>query len=215
MMQAAKNRSRHDPQVIRKLMAVHMQWHWQRWRWLWDAGPQGHVRAPSIVMRYPLHEDVSQVVRRQGNQVIQAFPPQCAQQPLAERVRLWTLGWSFQDPEPEVLYAAVKLRREDAIAIMEEEAIAMVRWERFAQLLQCPGGCGMCGHIDMQYPACRVFHEHKHVEEAKGRRHHDTEITGHDRLGMIAHKGSPALRRRAFPSTRVQTLGQILPYGAW
>ena len=109
----------------------------------------------------------------------------------------------------------VELRREDAIAIMEEEAIAMVRWDRFAQLLQCPGGRGMCRHIDMQDPACRVFHEHKHVEEAKGRRDHDTEVTGHDRLGMIAHKGPPALRRRAFPSTRVQALGQILPYGAW
>ena len=64
MMQAAKNWPRHDPQVIRKLMAVHMQWHWQRRRRLWDAGAQGHVRAPSIVMRYPLHEDVHQVVCR-------------------------------------------------------------------------------------------------------------------------------------------------------
>ena len=166
-------------------------------------------------MRYPLREDAPQVVCRQGNQVIQAFSPQRAQQPLAERVRLGTLGWRFQDPESEVLYAAVKLRREDAIAIMDEEAIAMVRWDRFAQLLQCPGGCGMRGHIDMQNPACGVFHQHKHVEEAKGRRDHHTEVTGHDRLGMIAHKGPPALRRHTFPSTRVQALRQILPDGAW
>lgn len=103
MMQAAKNRLRHNPQVIRKLMPVHMQWHWQMWRRLRDARTQGHVGAPSIVMWYPLREDVSQVVCRQGNQVIQAFPPQCAQQPLAERIGLRTLGWGFQDPEPEVL----------------------------------------------------------------------------------------------------------------
>ena len=67
MMQAAKNRPRHDPQVIWKLMTVHVQWHWQMRRWLWDAEPQGHVRAPSIVMWYPLHEDVPQVIGREGN----------------------------------------------------------------------------------------------------------------------------------------------------
>ena len=60
-----------------------------------------------------------------------------------------------------------------------------------------------------------MFHEHKHVEEAKGRRDHDAEITGHDGPGMIADKGLPALRRRTFPSTRVQAFRQILAYGAW
>ncbi len=50
MMQAAKNRLRHDPQVIRKLMSVHVQRHWQMRRRLWDAGPQGYVRAPSLAM---------------------------------------------------------------------------------------------------------------------------------------------------------------------
>jgi hypothetical protein len=70
MMQAAQNRPGHNPQVIWKLMTVPMQWYWQRRRRLWDAGPQGHVRAPSIVMRDPLHKDMPQVVCRYGNQVI-------------------------------------------------------------------------------------------------------------------------------------------------
>jgi hypothetical protein len=75
MMQAAKHRPRHDPQVIWTLMSVYVQWHWQRRRRLWDAGPQSHMGVPSIVMWDPLPEDVPQVVCRQGNQKIQAFPP--------------------------------------------------------------------------------------------------------------------------------------------
>ena len=74
----------------------------------------------------------------------------------------------------------------------------MVRWDRFAQLLQRPWGRGMRRHIDMQDPAGGVFHDHKDVEEAKGRRDHHAEVARDDRLGMIAHKGPPALGRRAF-----------------
>jgi hypothetical protein len=114
-----------------------------------------------------------------------------------------------------VLYAAVELRREDTIAIMEEEAIAMVRWDRFPELLEGPLHCGMGRYIDVEDTPCRVFHEHKHIEDAKGRRDYHTEITGDDSLGMIAHKGLPSLRRRAFPSPRVQARGQILAYRAW
>src|SRR5437773_1326268 len=98
---------------------------------------------------------------------------------------------------------------------MEEEVITMVCWERFAPLLQGPGSCGVRCDIAMQDSTRRVFHEHKNIEETKGRRDHHTEVTGHDCLGMIAHKGPPSLRRRTFPSTRVQALRQIRPDSAW
>ena len=101
MVQAAEDRTCHHTALCRQSMPMRLERHRQCSRWLRDAWTQGHVRAPSIVMRDPLHEDVPQVVCRYGNQVIYAFAPQCAQQPLAERVRLGTLGWGFQDPEPE------------------------------------------------------------------------------------------------------------------
>ena len=215
MVQAAQDRSGYHAKRLGEPVPVYLQRNGQAYRQPWDAWSQRHMRTSCIVMVHPRVQDTSQVVLSERNHKVYAFAPQCAQQPLAERIGLRTLGWGFRDLEPEVLYAAVELRREDAIAIMEEEAIIMVRWERFAQLLQCPGSGGMRGHIDMQNPACRVFHEHKHGEEAKGRRNHHTEITGHDRLGMMAHKGPPSLGRGAFPSPRVQALGQILAYGAW
>jgi len=49
-------------------------------------------------------------------------------------------------------------------------------------------------HIDVEDAPRRVFHEHKDVKEAKGRRDYHTEVARDDRLGMIAHKCHPALR---------------------
>src|SRR5215510_4704337 len=37
-----------------------------------------------------------------------------------------------------------------------------------------------------------MFHDHKHIQDAKGGRDDHAEITGHDCLGMVAHKRSPA-----------------------
>ena len=61
---------------------------------------------------------------------IQVFPAQRADAPFAEGVRLQTLGWCFQDLELQVEYAVIELRRKDAIAIMNEEAIGVVREDR-------------------------------------------------------------------------------------
>ena len=64
----------------------------------------------------------------------------------------------------------------------------------------------MRGHIAMQDPARGVFHDHKDIEEPKGRRHYHTEVTGDDSCGMIADKRPPTLGRHALPwpwSTRL------------
>ncbi len=63
----------------------------------------------------------------------------------------------------------------------------------------------------MQNPASRVFHDHKDVEEAKGRGDHHAEVTGDECLGMIADKGPPALGWSVFPPAAIQVLGQVLP----
>jgi hypothetical protein len=38
-----------------------------------------------------------------------------------------------------------------------------------------------------------VFYDHKDVEDTKGRRDHDPEITGHHCRGMLANNRRPAL----------------------
>jgi len=49
------------------------------------------------------------MVDPQRNNTVQTFPPQRADEPLAERISLWTLGRRLEDLESQVLYALIKL----------------------------------------------------------------------------------------------------------
>jgi hypothetical protein len=89
------------------------------------------VQAAFVVMAYPLCEDTLHIVCRQGNQVIQAFPPPRADEPLTQGVGSGTLGRCFEDPESKVVYVLVKLLGENAVAVMQEEAVAMVSGDGF------------------------------------------------------------------------------------
>ena len=128
------------------------------------------------------------MVRRQRDHQVQAFPPQRPDEPLAEGIGLGTLRWCFKDSQAQVTDMLVKLRGENAVPIMQEETVGVIRGDGFAQLLQCPLRRGMCCHIGMEDAARGMFHDDKYIEEAKGGRDHDTEVARDDRLGMIAHK---------------------------
>ena len=144
-------------------------------------------------------QDLSQVVFGEGYEVIQALPPQCTDEPLAQGIRLRTLRWGFEDLEPQMADALVELLGENAVPVMQQKLVAMIGRNRFPKLLQCPVCCGMGCHIDVADTPCRMLHQHKHVKQAKSGRNDHTEVTGDDRLGMIPHKGHPALRRYALP----------------
>jgi hypothetical protein len=160
-------------------------------------------------------QQTSQVGFGQRDDEIQAFPPRRANEPLTEGIRLRTLGRGFQHFESRVAYAVVERRREDSVSIMDEEAIRVVRWNRFTQLQQRPARGGMRCDTDVEETAGRVFHEHKDVEEMKRRRHRDTEVAGDDGLRMIPHKGPPVLGRQGHATPVVQALGHILAYRTW
>jgi hypothetical protein len=99
----------------------------------------------------------------------------------------------FQDSETQVPHLLIELLGENAVAVMDQKTVAMVGRQRFTQLLDRPWRRGMRRHIGIQNPASRMFHDHKDIEETKGRRHHHAEVTGDDGLGMIANKGPSAL----------------------
>src|SRR5712691_7392069 len=130
-------------------------------------------------------------------------------------IRLGTLWRRFQDLQSQVAYALIKLLGENAVAVMNQEAVGMVSGNRFAQLLEDPRRGRIRRDIGMYDTARGMFHNDEDIEKAKGCCHHHAEVTCDDRLGMMTHKSLPSLRRRAFPSTRIQALGQIRAYGAW
>src|SRR5918999_6612346 len=117
------------------------------------------------------------------NQKVQAFPPERPQEPLTEGIGLGTLHRGFEDPQSQVAYVLVESLGEDRIAVMYQEAVALVSWDRVTQLLHRPVACWVYGHVGMQDSAACVFHHHKYVERLEGGRDHDAEVTGDDRLG--------------------------------
>ena len=62
------------------------------------------------------------MVCREGNQVIHAFPPQRADEPLAECIGLRRPHRRLEHPQPQVVDTLIKLLREDAITIMQQES---------------------------------------------------------------------------------------------
>jgi hypothetical protein len=72
------------------------------------------------------------VILSQRNEKVQAFPPQRADEPLAERIGLRSPHRRLEHPQPQVAEALVKLLREDAIAIMKQASVGMVSGNRFA-----------------------------------------------------------------------------------
>ena len=73
MMEAAENRSRHDPHVPRQMMAGDRGSR-QAGGWLREAWTETGVRAAAIVMDLPQTEDAPQVLLPERNQEIQALP---------------------------------------------------------------------------------------------------------------------------------------------
>jgi len=98
-------------------------------------------------MGYPCGQETLHMVRRQRDHKVQAFPPQRADEPLAEGMGLGTLRWCFEDSQAQATDMVVKLRGDNAVPIMQEETVSVIRWDGFTQLLQCPWGSGMGRHM--------------------------------------------------------------------
>ena len=111
----------------------------------------------SIVMCNPVFRNESQVVFRQRNQEIQTFSTERTDDPLAEAVSLGTSRWRFDYTQSHVCNGFVELRRENAIAVMDEKTVAMVRGDGFSQLLQCPRRSGVGCHIAVHNRVVKIL----------------------------------------------------------
>ena len=79
---------------------------------------------------------------------------------LTEAISLGTSRWCLEYSKTHVRNGSVELWRENAIAIMDEKTVAMVRGDGFSQLLECPS-CGGAGrYIAVNNPPSVVFDNH-------------------------------------------------------
>ena len=79
-----------------------------------------------------------QVVFRQWNHEVQAFPPRRAYEVLAQRIGLGTPDRDFEHLQSQVVYTLVKRLGEDMIPVMDQETVAVMNRHGFAQLLHRP-----------------------------------------------------------------------------
>ena len=63
-----------------------------------------------MIMPDPCVQQTSQVVLAEGNQEVQALPPQRAQEPLTQGIGLGTPHRCFQDPATQVPHLLIELR---------------------------------------------------------------------------------------------------------
>jgi hypothetical protein len=78
MMQPTKDRPGYHPQVRRKPVSVCLPRSRQVRSRLRDAWPQRHMRTTVIIMPDPCVQQTSQVVLAEGDQEVQALPPERA-----------------------------------------------------------------------------------------------------------------------------------------
>ena len=100
------------------------------------------------------------MVFRQWNQEVKAFSAERTDDPFTEAVGLGTSRWRFEYTRSHVCNGLVELGRENAIAVMDEKTVAMVRGDGFSQLLECPRCSGVGCHIAVHKPPGLVFYNH-------------------------------------------------------
>ncbi len=87
------------------------------------------------------------------DQEIQAFSPNRADQPFAERVGLGRSDWRLQNTNAKTLECRVQVRGEDSIAVVDDESVLMIERHEFAELLGGPLCCWVLSDVAVQDPA--------------------------------------------------------------
>src|SRR5215471_6324030 len=161
---------------------------------------------PTVIMRGPLANNPLERTFVQGKQEIQTFATKAPAQSLAHGVRLRRSHRRPQNSYTEVPQTPVDFRSEDAIAILDEEAVGMIARQRFPELGQRPLRRGMGRDVVVENPAGSDLHDEEDVEGD----HHE-EVAGHHDFGMVADEGQPTL----FRVRRVHRTVEVLADGTW
>ena len=107
------------------------------WR-IRDSWPNAGVWSTVIVMREPVLQQPTQVVFRQGDEKVEAFPAERTDDTFTEAVSFGAPIRGPQDSQTHVSNRLIELGREDAIAIMDKKTVVMVRGYRLSKLLLGP-----------------------------------------------------------------------------
>src|SRR5215471_21436560 len=96
------------------------------------------MRPPAIIVHGPIPNSHLQMAFVEWNQEVETFATKAAAESLAHRVRLWGPHRRTQNPYTQIGKTLVDILREDAVAIVDDEAVRMIARQRFPELLQAP-----------------------------------------------------------------------------
>jgi hypothetical protein len=117
-----------------------------RWRPLQRhlyAGAKAHVQPSVIVVVNPQLKGAPEMPLSQWDQKVQTLSTRGAHKALAHGVCFWCPHRCSQDPDAHVRYGLVQFLREDAVPIVDHEAVRMAARQGFTELLECPLGWEM------------------------------------------------------------------------
>jgi hypothetical protein len=97
------------------------------------------------------------------------------------------------------LHAATKVLAVDLVAVAKEIARGGVVRERVDDLLSCPVGGGMLGHIEVDDPSAMVSEHDKNEEHAQACGGDGKEVEGDEVSDMVVKECPPGLRRPQAP----------------
>src|SRR6516164_7480211 len=143
----------------------------------------------AVIVPGPLSNNHLQMVLVEGNQEVETFATKAAAESLAHRVRLWGPHWRTQNPYTQIGKTLVDIRREDAVPIVDDEAVRMIARQGFPELLQRPFRRGMGRDVVVENLAGSDLHDNEDVEGTEGGGDHHEEIAGHHDLGVVVDEG--------------------------
>src|SRR5215472_18291091 len=167
----------------------------------------------AVIVPGPLSNNHLQMVLVEGNQEVETFATKAAES-LAHRVRLWGPHRRTQNPYTQIGKTLVDILREDAVAIVDDEAVRMIARQGLPELLQRPFRRGMGSDVLVENLAGSDLHCNEDVEGSECGGDHHEEVASHHCLGVVVDEGQPALfrvrrnrlsLRRYLPTVRGET----------
>ena len=154
-MKPIQNVFRSDLTIRWHPVPVHLRiWQWSGGGFLRSPRAQAGVWASFVIVNHPGTQSLPQVPLVQRDHEVQTLPSHRSDQPFAVGIRLRRPHWRSQDSQPKrALEFLIQLRREDRIAIMNQELVTMTTRNCFAKLLQRPVCGRMSRHVVVQNAA--------------------------------------------------------------
>src|SRR5215831_4804753 len=171
------------------------------------------MRPPAVIVRGPIPNNHLQMAFVEWNQEVETFATQTAAEPLAHRVRLGGPHRRPQNPYTQIGKTLVGIRRKDAVAVVDDEAVRMIARQGFPELLQRPFRRGMGSDVLVENLTGSDIHYNEDVEGTECGGDHHEEIASHNYLGMIVDEGQPALFRVRRAHRTV--IAKVFTDGAW